>query len=84
MLRAPPGCLRESSREHFSRKFQFMFRFRVRVKKMKHIKKRKSALGRPQGGTPEAPSTEHLHVVITRKFAFWLTLDAFWERTFSR
>ena len=58
--RAPPGCLREASREHFARKFQFVFRFWVRVHKIKHTEKRKSYLGWPPGGTPEAPSQDSL------------------------
>ena len=82
--RAPPGCLREASREHFSRKFQFVFRFWVRVQKMKHTQKRKNALGGPPGGTPEAPSPEHLCIGIQCGMTLWLTLGAFWERTFAR
>ena len=57
---APPGGLREASREHFLRKFQFLFRFRVRAKKMKHVKNEKVL----SGGFPEAPRRRHLRTLL--------------------
>ena len=55
---APPGGLREASREHFFSFFTCFFFWREPGNETKTEISVKSALGRPPGGPPEAPSED--------------------------